>query len=365
MLKRLAKPAIRVVAICSFVGMVTGFHRLIGLTNETTIALSLLLIVLAVATIWGLAESLIASMVATLCFNYFFLPPVGTWSISDPKNWVAMVSFLVVSIVVSQLSERARRKTREALQHQEEKIRLGELAKQGEIIRKNEEFKNTLLDALAHELKTPLTSVKACVTALRTDGTANASEHEELLAIMEEETDRLNGLITELLQMSRVEVGKQRLNRERCHIEDLVNASIQDSAKLLGGRTVEMIAETQLPEVAADRDLIQTVLRYLIDNAAKYSTSGKPVEIRAAQEDGQLKISVRDHGPGLGETELSMVFDRYYRGAETAQGIPGMGIGLTIARDIVVAHGGRMWAESRPLVGSSFIFTLPLDRENV
>ncbi len=363
MLKRLAKPAIRVAAVCSLVGMMTGFHRLIGLTNETTVALSLLLIVLAVATLWGLAESLIASMVATLCFNYFFLPPVGTWSIADPKNWVAMASFLVVSIVASQLSERARRKSREALQHQEEKIRLVELAKQGEIIRQNEEFKNTLLDALAHELKTPLTSVKACVSALRADGAANASEHGELLAIMEEETDRLNGLITELLQMSRVEVGKQRLNRERCRIEELVNASVKDSTKLLGGRTVNIVAETDLPEISADKDLIQTVLRYLIDNAAKYSTSGKPVEIRAAHENGQLTVSVCDHGPGMGGTELSKVFDRYYRGPDTAQGIPGMGIGLTIARDIVVAHGGRMWAESRPNAGTSFTFTLPLDRE--
>jgi len=148
--------AVRLLVVCGLIGLVTAFHHSIGLTNATTVALSLLLVVLAVATIWGLGESIVASLVAAACFNYFFLPPIGTWTIADPENWVALFTFLVVSIVSSQLSERARRKAREAIEHQREKARLSELTQRAEMVRQSEEFKSTLLDALAHELKTPL-----------------------------------------------------------------------------------------------------------------------------------------------------------------------------------------------------------------
>lgn len=351
--------AVRLLVVCGLIGLVTAFHHSIGLTNATTAALSLLLVVLAVATIWGLGESIVASLVAAACFNYFFLPPIGTWTIADPENWIALFTFLVVSIVASQLSERARRKAHEALVHQQEKARLSELAQRADLLRQSEEFKSTLLDALAHELKTPLTSLKASVSALRTSREAQSPAQRELLAIVEEETDRLNRLVSEVLHMARTEAGTLRLNREPCAVDELISSAVTGSRQLLEGRPVKVDVEAGAPFVLADRNLTGTVLRHLLDNAAKYSSRGEAIEIRAAGREGQVQIQVTDHGPGLDDAELSQVFERNYRGPRNRDSVPGLGMGLAIAREIVVAHGGRIWAESSPGHGSTFTFTLP------
>jgi two-component system sensor histidine kinase KdpD len=480
--RRAAKFAARLLAVLLAIGLITTLYREFSLTNATTVALSFLLVVLAVAARWGLVEGVVASVAATLCFNYFFLPPVGTWTIADPQNWIALVAFLVVSIVGSQLSERARRKTREAIEHQGETerlytlsrmilmlggspahvagevsrlirqvfeascvvlfhresdqifrtgqeevplsdVQLKELTLQGnvvedtekgftalpvtlggkslgslgvlgaslsdgarqavanlvaialegahsrevaghaELVRHSEEFKSTLLDALAHELKTPLTSVKASVSALLTHASGLSADQRELLSIVEEETDRLNRLVTEATQMARIEAGKLRLNRETCSAEALIRGALEDTRRLLEGREVRVGIASGLPPVTADVELIRTVLRHLLDNGAKYSSQGKPIRISAEVEGQQVRISVTDQGPGLSEQELSRVFEKYYRGAGTRELVPGIGMGLAIARDIVVAHGGRIWAESSPGQGSRFSFTLPPARE--
>jgi len=345
--------------VCSLVGLVTALHRWIGLTNTTTVALSFLLVVLAVATGWGFTESLVCSVAATLCFNYFFLAPVGTWAIADTENWVALFSFLVVAAVASQLSERARQKTRQLLRHEEEKARITELARNAELVQRSEAFKSTLLDGLAHELKTPLTSMKASISALRASGANRSSAEAELLAIVEEETDRLNRLVSEVLQMARIEAGKLRLNAEPCQVESLIARARENSQRFLDGRCVEVTVEQGLPAAWADPELIETVLRHLLGNAAKYSKPGTPIEVRGSQREGQVSICVADHGPGLNEAEIARVFEPYYRSSATAAVVSGMGMGLAIAHDIVGAHGGRIWAESWPGRGTTFTFTLP------
>lgn len=353
--------AIRLAAVLVLIALVTGFHHSIGLTNPATAALSLLLVVLAVAALWGLAEAIVTSLVAAACFNFFFLPPIGTWTIADPQNWVALFSFLIVSIVASQLSERARRKTREAVAHQQETARLAEVARRAEMLRQSEEFKSTVLDALAHELKTPLTSLKASVSALRC--AAAATPPGELLAIIEEETDRLNRLISEILQMARLEAGKLRLERAPVAADQMIARAVREAQPLLNGRTLQVQVAPNLPPVSADENLARTVLRHLLDNAAKYSAPGSPIVIRGQAIEGQIRISVADRGPGLTAGELEHIFDRHYRGARTRDAVPGMGIGLAIARDIVSAHGGRIWAESTPGEGTTVTFTLPVAPE--
>jgi K+-sensing histidine kinase KdpD len=352
----------RLAVACGLIGLATAIHRLIGLTNTTTVALSYLLIVLAVATGWGLTESLVCSAAATLCFNYFFLAPVGTWAIADLENWVALFSFLVVAVVASQLSERARQKTRQLLRHEEEKARITELAHNAKLARRSEMFKSTLLDGLAHELKTPLTSLKASVSALRANQTIHSGEQAELLTIIEEETDHLNVLISEVLQMARVEAGQLRLHHQQCDINALIASACDSAERLLDGRPVHVTVRPGLPPVWADRDLIGTVLRHLLGNAAKYSTPGTPIEISTSQQDGQVRTSVADQGTGLSEEEIAHVFEPYYRSPATAHLVSGMGMGLAIAHNIVTAHGGRIWAESSP-GRTVFTFTLPVAAE--
>jgi len=350
---------VRLAVVCGLVGLATAFHRFVGLTNTTTVALSYLLIVLAVATGWGLAESLVCSLVATLCFNYFFLAPVGTWAIAGVEDWVAFFSFLVVAAVASHLSERARHKTRQLLRHEEEKARIAELARDAEMIRRSETFKSTLLDGLAHELKTPLTSLKASVSALRASEAVRSGAEVELLSIIEEETDRLNRLVSEVLQMARIEAGKLRLNAQSCRVEALIAGAREDSQRFLDGRSVVVAIEPGLPAAWADAELIGTVLRHLLGNAAKYSTPGTPIEVRGSEKEGLISISVGDHGPGLSEAEMARVFEPYYRGPATAHLVAGMGMGLAIAHDIVERHGGRISVESWPDRGTTFTFTLP------
>jgi two-component system sensor histidine kinase KdpD len=272
-----------------------------------------------------------------------------------------MFSFLIVSITASHLSERARRKTREALELQREKARLDEAARKLELSRQSEKFKSTLLDALAHELKTPLTALKASVSALRAARMAQKPAGDELLAIIEEETDRLTNLSSEVLRMARLDAGTLRLNREPCSAQQLVDDALASTGDLLEGRALDVSIEPMLTPLRVDRKLMQTALSHLLDNAAKYSSPGTPIHVRAWADNSHIEISVTDEGPGLPEAEITRIFDRFYRASSTANTVSGMGLGLAIARDITTAHGGAIWAQSSP-AGTSFTVALPAER---
>jgi len=317
--------------------VVTLVLRLVGLANHTTVALGYLLLLLSIAAAWGLLEATLASILATLCFNYFFLPPTGTFTIADRENWVALSAFLVVSIAASQLAERVRRKNTVA----------------------TEQFRATLLDALAHEFKTPLTSLKAAASALRAAPPPAPAASGELLCIVEEETDRLDQLVSEILQMARVDAGRLRLDRRPCSVRQLLEDAASETKRYATLREIRIEVPADLPPVAADRDLALTVLRNLLDNAVKYSAPGKTVTLRAEAEEHNVCIRVMDEGAGISEDEISRVFERGYRSAATQESVAGAGMGLAIARDIVVAHGGKLWAESVPGKGSRFSFTVP------
>jgi two-component system sensor histidine kinase KdpD len=209
-------------------------------------------------------------------------------------------------------------------------------------------------------LKTPLTSLRASASALLTDLTGLSANQRELLSIVDEETHRLNLLVSEVLNMARIEAGKLRLNREAWPAETLIRDAVENAGRVLEGRKVEVRLASGLQPVIADAELILTVLRHLLDNAAKYSSPGEIIRISAEPENHQVRVSVADQGPGLSEQELSQVFEKYYRGPRTRDAVPGIGMGLAIARDIIVAHGGRIWAESSPGQGARFSFTLPV-----
>ncbi len=320
------------------IAAVTLLFRLSGSANHTTVALGYLFVVLSIAAFWGLLEATLASILATLCFNFFFLPPTGTFTIAERENWIALSAFLVVSIAASQLAEAVRRRNARA----------------------SEDFRATLLDALAHEFKTPLTSLKAAASALRATPAPAAPASVELLSIVEEETDRLDQLVSEVLQMARVDAGKLRLDRKPCQVRELLENAANETRRYAGLRQIEVRASADLPPVAADPDLAQTILRNLLDNAVKYSSPGKIIRVEAEAIDGSVCIRVRDEGLGIAEDEVSKIFERGYRSPASKDSVPGAGMGLAIARDIVTAHGGKLWAESVVGKGSRFSFTLPV-----
>jgi two-component system sensor histidine kinase KdpD len=323
--------------------------------NTTTVALSLLLAVLAIATRWGLVESLLASVAGVLCFNYLFLPPVGTWSVADSENWVALATFVVTATVASQLSASAKRRAAAQARAEEEAVR-------AEAARQSEEMKSAMLDALAHDFKTPLTAIKVAVSSLSASG-PDAAAGGELLQVVREEADRLTWLVDESLQIAHIEAGRMEVRKRQQEVVPLLREAAGRMAGALESRLVEIQVDNTVPRVWADRELTLIVLRQLLDNSAKYSAPGSPIAISAVEKAGFVVVSVADRGPGISEAESGHVFDRFFRGRQARERVRGTGMGLAIAREIIRGHGGDMGVVSRPGNGCEFYFSLPSARQ--
>jgi two-component system sensor histidine kinase KdpD len=369
------------------VAAATGSLKLFGAhVNPTTVALGLLLVVLFVATGWGSRPAVLASLLGVMCFNFFFLPPVGRWTIDDPDNWVALVAFLVTAVTAGQLSARANRRAAEADAGRREIERLYrelqdafERASQAKALEQSERLKSALLDAVTHDLRTPLTSIKASVTTLLDDlGTPNGGEESaaldaegrrEMLDVIDEETDRLNRFVEGLVEMARIEAGEIHLRRRWGSIEEIVGAALERAAPLTRGHEVLARIDGGLPAVRVDARAVTEVVYTLVDNAAKYSPAGTRIEVRAGDAgDGRVRLSVEDEGPGIPPELRGRVFDKFFRAmrdGDSRSGRPtGTGMGLAIARGIAEAHGGRIWVEDgQGGRGSRVVVTLPIGDE--
>jgi two-component system sensor histidine kinase KdpD len=470
------KATARILAAAGIVALVIGVYHRFGHVNNTTVALTLLLVILGLSTFWGLVEATVASVAAVLGFNFFFLPPVGTLTIAEPQNWVALFAFLVTAFTANQLSARARRQTAEAVARRHELERLFELAQsllrtsgsrdairdmvnhvcrvfqveaaafytkasdefsrsgpeafaisdeklrgaaaeesiyvyadglsaivpvrlggqslgslglagalpsqevlnavaylvavgieraraveeaaRAEAARQSEMLKSALLDALAHDIKTPLTSIKAAATSLL--GGERPPADRELLSIIDEEADRLNRIAAEVVAMARIEAGKLHPDKQPHAIAEIIANTVAELRVLLGKRPVAIHVPAPLPKVEVDFEFVQQVLKQLLDNAARYSPEGSPLEIRAELQYNTIVVSVADRGPGVDEDERVRIFDKFFRGRRNRFATQGTGMGLAIAKGIVEAHGGKLWVTSEPGQGSVFSFSLPV-----
>ncbi len=236
-----------------------------------------------------------------------------------------------------------------------EKARALEDASHAEAARQSELLKSALLDSLAHDIKTPLTSIKAAVTSLL--GGAPAGER-ELLTIINEEADRLNQLAAEVIEMARIEAGKLHLEKRPVAVAELISGALSELAPALKGRPLTVNVPDGLPPAEADPEFAGQVLRQFVENALKYSPEGSPLEISAALKGGKIVFGVADQGPGIEENERARIFDRFFRGRRHRFETRGTGMGLAIAKGIVEAHGERIWVESEPGQGAVFYFSL-------
>ncbi len=481
---RRPKPLLRATRVAGsllLVAATTAVCKSISGVNASTAGFAFLVGILALAAGGGGAEAVTASVAAVLCYNFFFLPPVGLFTIADPQNWVALCAFLATALVASHLSDRAKRQAQEALDRQREteqlyalsrsilltdatqpigaqaarqiadvfecravalldgatgevyrggeedlpgieetlrqvglrggevqeggsgalvaavtlggqpigslalkgtempdgalqallnlvaialeRVRTEEAANRAEAARQSEEFKSTLLDAIAHEFKTPLTSIKAASTSLLSEPAGLSAEQQELTAIIDEETNRLDRLVTEAVRMSQIDAGKVKLNRRRMDVAEAIGRVMDQFGPRLEGREWKVEAAPGLPAVEADGELVALAIRQLIDNSLKYSPAGSRVEVDAEAAEGGVLIRVRDRGPGIPERERERVFDKFYRRQGVRDRVPGSGLGLYIAREIARAHGGELRVEGEAREGAEFQLWLPAGRK--
>jgi K+-sensing histidine kinase KdpD len=348
--------------------------------SSTTVALTLLLIVLFAAAGWGSRPAILAALLGVAGFNFFFLPPFYTFTIEAPQNWIALTAFLITALVAGELSARAKRRAEEAEAGRREVERLyneyriaAERARQAEVFEQSERLKSALLDAVTHDLRTPLTSVKAAVTTLldEADVTLDDEARREFLEIINEEADRLNYFVENMVELARIEAGAISLRRRWSSVEEIVAMARARADALTRNHRIEVEIESELPAARIDASLIAEVLYSLIDNAVKYSTAGSRIKISARRaENEMIMIAVEDEGRGIPEHLRERVFDKFFRataeGAASLGRPKGLGMGLAIARGIVEAHGGRIWVESgADGVGALVAFTIPVGDEEI
>ena len=224
-----------------------------------------------------------------------------------------------------------------------------------------EQLRKAFLDSVIHELRTPLTAIKSSVSALLAIARLQPAERTELLMIIDEGVDRLNLLVGEAVEGTRLGSG-ERLNLEPHAIEEIVDAAMGD-CKTLGARLVQVQVPPGLPAARADLSMVKKALAQLLENASKYSPPEEPITVRVEMRGDFVVTSVVDRGVGIDAHEQDLIFDKFYRGKDHRHVFQGTGMGLPIAKAIVEAHGGSLSVTSSLGQGSIFSFTLPVDRQ--
>jgi two-component system, OmpR family, sensor histidine kinase KdpD len=307
------------------------------------ILLYLVPIVLA-ASRWGRGPAIAAAVVAILGHDLLFVDPRGTFSVARADEALGLVLLLFTALVTAQLADGARRSA--------------ETAREAAIVRRSDELKTALLRAVTHNLRTPLASIKASVSGLRQPGAVYSDEdRHDLLAEIEEEADRLDRLVTNLLNASRLEAGGVHISAHPQDLRELVTAVVDRLQPRLAGRSVSLGIPHDLPPVACDYTQIDQVVANLLENACLHTPPRTAITLQASVQSGSVRVEVVDHGPGVPAAERERLFQPFERGQTRA---PGTGLGLTIARGFVEAHGGHLWLEDGPQAGARFVFTLPV-----
>jgi K+-sensing histidine kinase KdpD len=332
--------------------------------SQTSIALILVLPVILVAVTQGRGPALYASILVGLSFNFFFIGPYYSFLITRPEDVVAFVVFVTTAVLVGQLSSRLEKRvlltekqSKELVHVRGEFERAAAQAAEADALRKSEQLKTALLDAVTHDLRTPLTSIKAAISTIRA-GSVTPEVQQELFEVIEEESDRLNHFIQGMMDLAKLQAGEVTLASRNVAPEEMVEDALLRAGPFLDGHPVEVAIASGLPSPRVDPRLISQVIFTLLENAAKYSGSSAKITISVRQKENNICFAVDDEGPGIPSELRGKVFEKLFRAGLQ----PGLGMGLAIARGIVQAHGGRIWIEDGPeRKGTSVQFMIPLD----
>ena len=241
-----------------------------------------------------------------------------------------------------------------------ERVQLAEQARQIKLFQAAEKLQNALLNSISHDLRTPLVSITGALSTLEQDELLEPAARQSLVETAREEADRLNRLVGNLLDMTRLESGALQVKRDDCDVQDLIGAALGQIEARLMGRQIRVEVAPGLPLIPLDFVLIVHVLINLLDNALKYSPENSPLEIHAEQHGQEVQIGIADRGIGIPAEDLGRIFDKFYRVQRPDQ-VTGTGLGLAISKGIIEAHGGRIWAGTRAGGGTVMTLALPME----
>jgi len=435
------------------IGVVTGLiHLLDSVTPVISLGAVYLLAIVPIAIAWGLAYGIAASVLSMLALNFFFLPPLYTLNLADSAHWVALVIYLVVSVAVSNLAARVRRRAAEAEQREREEALLADLATsllhgrpiaevlaeagdraaivlgvescriqpgpprepphgespydlevegvrvgtlylregpdpqiatrkrflpalasllavaverdqlvreavEAEALRRSDAVKTTVLRAVSHDLRSPLTAIRVAGGTLRRSlAELTPEDRDALLDTVCDEAEHLERMVSDLLDLSRLESGTVEPQREIFTLDALIGRALTTLGP--ASARVDVVLSDEPSPVEVDAAQLERVLVNLLENALRFSPEDERVTVRIASTRRDVLVRIVDHGPGIPENELEHVFQAF-RTASTSGGRRGAGLGLAIARGFAEANGGRLWAESHPGQGSTFVLALP------
>jgi two-component system sensor histidine kinase KdpD len=287
-----------------------------------------------------------------LAFNWFFLPPTHTFQLRDGANWAVLAVYLATAVVVSALAARARRRAELAEAREREAAARAAAELEAEALRRSDALKTALLHAVSHDLRSPLTAIVAAASGLANPQvTLDELDRRELVETIRIEAERLNRLVGNLLDLSRLRAGAAEPRPELWTVDDLVARALEQ----LGARgdrvTVSFASET--PPVEIDAAQLERSLVNLLDNALKFSPPHTPVALRIETRDDAVRLHVADEGPGIADREI--VFEPFQSAGESR----GAGLGLAIARGFAEANGAAVWAEPSDR-GAHLVLELPV-----
>jgi two-component system, OmpR family, sensor histidine kinase KdpD len=240
-----------------------------------------------------------------------------------------------------------------------ERVHYIEVAQQATVQMESERLRNSLLAALSHDLRTPLAALVGTAETLATSQPRLSAQQLELTTSLTEKSQRMADMVTNLLDMARIQSGEVRLRLDWQSMEEIIGGAVRHAHGALGSRPLSVRSDPGVSLVECDAVLIERVLANLLENAGKYTPARTPVEILVRAADDEMLVSVRDHGPGVTKGQEEVIFEKFTRG-NTESATPGVGLGLAICRAIVEAHRGRIWVEPTQPQGATFTFSLPL-----
>jgi two-component system, OmpR family, sensor histidine kinase KdpD len=339
------------------VGLASAFGVALG--AGTTPAALLLLLPVVLASFFGYSAGVLASAASFLSLNFFFTPPVHTFAVEAGEDVFAVLVFLAVAAVIATLVARATELRSKAEQEGMERVRLGIEAEEARLRAAVGRTRSGFLSAVSHNLRTPLAAIKASVSALLApDASLSRADERELLENIYSETDRLERLVTKVLDLSRIRAGGLEPDPQPVDLAGLAQTAIRRLRPLARGHLVRLDLPDDLPELRLDVTMIEQVFLNLLENALRFAPPGSEIRVKARCEDGGVVVRVADHGPGIPPADRERVFAEFVRGDPRPEG-PGTGLGLAIVRAMIVAHDGTVWCEETPGGGATLAFRVP------